>query len=708
MIKLPLVGPAYKLNAQSMSCQNCINWYPQTIEYPNGSRVAALMPTPGLKKIFQGDSASVRCLHVLSNGALLAVIGKKLYHSKANRFDPQYVGDVSGLGTVKAADNGIVAIIVNGTYSYSLDMKTLEFKRLSGSTIPRSTHVLFLDGRFVVNKANTGQFYWSDLYSNKFDALSYATAESSPDKITALVTFNRELWIFGAQTVERYYSSGSQTSPYARLSGGAMAFGCTAPDSIVALATGVIWLSLSEFGGHQIVMSGGGVPERISTHAIEEEIASYIKTSDAIAYAYQQEGHVFYVISFPSASTTFCFDVSTGLWHQRSYASQQGLHERHRSQHHAFFNGIHIVGDYKNGKLYQLDKQTYTDDGDLILRERTAQAVITDGKLTRFNNLEIVCEVGFGDRKPKPTPQPPVISCVGALNITDWIDINGVWGLEVEGELITESAAILEVIDLLRANNFEVIVEEEPEPDYGAIVLGVDNDATYQLLINGVSVENTLGGGYNFNEIGSFYLNDDFTPNSPANEIVDAALFNGFSSFGTKDAFLFPESILGNEPHNQIHFETYGEIVDLVITGGATTHVPDFELNGVVCSNNTYSFDSATNTTTIRIGRDIPYSYSYVDKFSRLINLNVSNIKDDFEGRSTYIAVGNMRSHVSDSESIRSTVTNGQVSFDSLNLGSLIDDALNAGYITEGEPIQLVLLAESPTAYVRANMFIEW
>lgn len=416
MIKLPLVGPAYKLNAQSMSCQNCINWYPQTIEYPNGSRVAALMPTPGLKRIFQGDSASVRCLYVLSNGALLAVIGKKLYHSKANRFDPQFVGDVSGLGTVKAADNGIVAIIVNGTYSYSLDLKTLEFKRLSGSTIPRSTHVLFLDGRFVVNKANTGQFYWSDLYSNKFDALSYATAESSPDKITALVPFNRELWIFGAQTVERYYSSGSQTSPYARLSGGAMAFGCTSPDSIVALATGVIWLSLSEFGGHQIVMSGGGVPERISTHAIEEEIASYIKTSDAIAYAYQQEGHVFYVISFPSASTTFCFDVSTGLWHQRSYASQQGLHERHRSQHHAFFNGIHIVGDYKNGKLYQLDKQTYTDDGDLILRERTAQTVNTDGKLNRFNNLEIVCEVGFGDRKPKPEPQPPIISCVGAIN----------------------------------------------------------------------------------------------------------------------------------------------------------------------------------------------------------------------------------------------------------------------------------------------------
>ena len=416
MIKLPLVGPAYKLNAQSMSCQNCINWYPQTIEYPNGSRVAALMPTPGLKKIFQAEPATVRCLHVLSNGALLVVIGTKLYHSKSNKFELIEVGSISALNTVKVADNGRVAIIVNGTYSYSLDMKTLELNRLSGSSIPRSTHVLFLDGRFIVNKANTGQFHWSDLYSDKFNALSYATAESSPDNITALITFNRELWIFGAQTVERYYSTGSQNSPYARLSGGAMAFGCTAPDSIIALATGVIWLSQSEFGGHQIVMSGGGVPERISTHAIEEEISSFSKTGDAIAYAYQQEGHVFYVISFPSANTTFCFDVSTGLWHQRSFANAQGLHERHRSQHHAFFGGIHIVGDYSNGKLYQLDKQTYTDDGDLILRERTAQAVITDGKTTRFNNLEIVCETGFsGSTNLTPTP-PDILGCEGAVD----------------------------------------------------------------------------------------------------------------------------------------------------------------------------------------------------------------------------------------------------------------------------------------------------
>lgn len=417
MIKLPLVGPAYKMQAQSMSCQNCINWYPQTIEYPNGSRVAALMPTPGLKKIFQGVPSAVRGLHVLSNGALLAVIGNKLYHSKGNKFDLTEVGSISALGTVRFADNGRVALIVNGTYTYSLDLKKLTLTRLSGSAIPRSTHVAFLDGRFVFNKANTGQFHWSDLYSTNVNALSYATAESTPDNVTAIIEFNStELWLFGSQSVERYYGTGLANAPFSRLSGGAMSFGCLAPDSKVSLSTGVIWLGVSEFGGSQIVMSAGGIPERISTHALEEEIASFSKTADASAFAYQMEGHVFYVISFPSANTTFCFDVSTGLWHQRSFTNAQGLHERHRSQHHAYFNNTHIVGDYRNGKLYQLDNNIFTDDGELILRERTAQAVITDQKLTRFNQLQIICETGFYGEVKKEDPKPPVISCVGATN----------------------------------------------------------------------------------------------------------------------------------------------------------------------------------------------------------------------------------------------------------------------------------------------------
>lgn len=559
MIKLPLVGPAYKMQSQSISSQNCINWYPQTIEYPNGSRVAALMPTPGLKKIFQGITAAARCLHVLSNGALLAVIGNKLYHSKATKFDLTEIGLVSALGTVRVADNGRVALIVNGTYTYSLDLKKLTLERLSGSAIPRSTHVVFLDGRFVFNKVNTGQFHWSDLYSTNVNALSYATAESTPDNITAIIKANpSELWLFGPQSVERYYGTGSANAPYSRLSGGAMAFGCLSPDSIVALSTGVIWLGVSEFGGNQIVMSGGGIPERISTHALEEEIASFSKTTDAMAYAYQMEGHVFYVITFPSANVTFCYDVSTGLWHQRSFANPQGLHERHRSQHHAFYNNIHIVGDYRNGKLYQLDNNIFTDDGELILRERTAQAVITDNKLTRFNQLQIICETGFFG-STKPAPQPPLISCTGALNITDWIDIDGLWNLEVDGQnAITSPSDIFAVAEYLNANGFDVVFESD-NPSYVGLYAKINPNPSVTLSKLTIT-KNGVGGQFPPDEFLPYVWPNSLQALPPDN--IDIGLVHPFQFWGdSTPSYFFNHSDQENtygiefDPPNQDQLE---------------------------------------------------------------------------------------------------------------------------------------------------------
>ena len=105
----------------------------------------------------------------------------------------------------------------------------------------------------------------------------------------------------------------------------------------------------------------------------------------------------------------------------------------------------HIVGDYRNGKLYQLDNNIFTDDGELIMRERTAQAVITDNKLTRFNQLQIICETGFDNKKVTPTPQPPVISCDGAISSVR------------TGEVIPESMT------------YEEYIAEKNDPELGLV-----------------------------------------------------------------------------------------------------------------------------------------------------------------------------------------------------------------------------------------------
>jgi hypothetical protein len=51
---------------------------------------------------------------------------------------------------------------------------------------------------------------------------------------------------------------------------------------------------------------------------LEYAIQSYGNITDAIGYTYQQDGHPFYVLIFPSAEATWVYDVSTQLWHERA------------------------------------------------------------------------------------------------------------------------------------------------------------------------------------------------------------------------------------------------------------------------------------------------------------------------------------------------------------------------------------------------------
>jgi hypothetical protein len=129
-----------------------------------------------------------------------------------------------------------------------------------------------------------------------------------------------------------------------------------------------------------IVRMNGYFPERISTHAVETTLVNQ-DVEDARAWTYQLEGHEVYVVSFPSVGPnglTWAYDQTTGLWHKWLYRNNQNEYERHRGNCCAFFNQQVLVGDYENGKIYQLSPNFYTDDGDIIRRLRRAPHITSD------------------------------------------------------------------------------------------------------------------------------------------------------------------------------------------------------------------------------------------------------------------------------------------------------------------------------------------
>jgi hypothetical protein len=118
--------------------------------------------------------------------------------------------------------------------------------------------------------------------------------------------------------------------------------------------------------------------------------------SDAIGYTYQQDGHSFYVLIFPTADTTWVYDLATQAWHERA-GWVNGSFTRHRSNCQMAFNNKIVVGDYEDGKIYAFDLDDYSDNNQIQRWLRSWRALPTgqnDLKRTAQHALQLDAQAG--------------------------------------------------------------------------------------------------------------------------------------------------------------------------------------------------------------------------------------------------------------------------------------------------------------------------
>jgi len=403
-MKIPgFIGPSYTLKSVNVNAQRCVNMYPELIEGTQGKNeaVAYLKSTPGLQLIAEIGEGPIRCIHQNSAGEILVVSGDRAYRIEISSgvWTAIELRNETGLNNSFLTETGIVyarsrfetdgfyttysTIFVDGSgtnyiYEDLLYIEAQEHNRsfiqteaaYTGLTVENATHIDFIDGYYIRNKAGTGQFYVSDLNSFVTPALSFATAEGSPDNIVGLIANRRDLWLFGERTTELFVNTGNVDFPFERAGGGFIEKGCLAPYSIAKGDGAVFWLGRDEFGQGVVYVGQSLVPQRISTHAVEYAISTYSAPQDAKAFTYQMGGHLFYVLNF--AEATWVFDASTQLWHERAY-SNNGTLERHRADLCFFMKdyNMHVCGDYETNKIYKLDENYFTDNGVEITRLRT-------------------------------------------------------------------------------------------------------------------------------------------------------------------------------------------------------------------------------------------------------------------------------------------------------------------------------------------------
>lgn len=403
----PFIGGAYAPRSKSSDVQRCVNLYPEVSQAgPTPSKAPiALIGTPGLAPwippLAVGSALGIRGMLRFDTTRAIIVAGTNVYLVLTN-------GVSTLLGTIPAT-SALVSLASNGTQVLLADGTTtvrvyepasggvLAPTEVNGATGPVAVDTVdFLAGRFVVNEKDTGRFRWSDLYATTFPSLNFATAEGAPDGLVTLVADHGELWLLGTNSAEVFYASGD-AAVFSRNNGAFTETGCAARATTAKMAGAVYWLSANDRGRGRVVRSNGYQAAPISTHALEHAIAGYARVDDAHAYTYQQEGHEFYVLTFPSGNSTWVFDAGTELWHERAYRDPTtAVLERHRGQCQMAFDEKVLVGDHTTGNVYAMGLDTYSDNGAPLPRIRQCGHVSADMSYMRHNSLHVDFDTGVG------------------------------------------------------------------------------------------------------------------------------------------------------------------------------------------------------------------------------------------------------------------------------------------------------------------------
>jgi hypothetical protein len=403
-MKLPLNSGAYTSRSLIASAQSCINLFPE--ENPADIDPASPFthyPRPGLISLrmppVQGRG---RGLFRVSNGDLYGVVGPNVYYIDPN-WNFNLLGPIQNQFTpVSMDDNGQsngneIVLVDNSPLGYQINMTSRQMTQIVDTTglFTGSTRVQFFDTFFVFNQIGTNNWYCSLSEQVAFNALDQASKGTYGDPIQCIIACQRTLWPVGTMTGEPWFNAGDPIFPFEEVFGQIVPHGTIAVYSVCTTDVNAFWLSQDKDGRAIFLMIEGYGAKRVSTFALEDEWLTYPRRDDAICYTYQQGGHTFVVIHFPSANKSWGYDLSTKQWHQRAWIDQNGTFNRERVCFHAFAYDTNVGMDWQTGQIYAIDQNTFTDAGQPIVCVRSFPHVVDELKQITITDITLDMQTGM-------------------------------------------------------------------------------------------------------------------------------------------------------------------------------------------------------------------------------------------------------------------------------------------------------------------------
>lgn len=410
VVNIPIAQGFYTSESLPLSAQECTNLYPS---FPETSTItdANLFGTPGIELLDDAGATNTnRGAHVF-NGIPYFVNGEKLWRLNLT-FDALNnevwelveIGDIAGDKRVSMSNNGVQMMIVVPELdiqfnAFIVDTSDVITQVSDPAFLGPASDLVFVNGFFILLQKAGQKFFKSALRNGLvYNALDFANAEEDPDKNVGLAVYRNQLLVLGTSTLQGFQNVGARgTADFPFISSGVVEQkGLISPATLTEVEGYLFWLGSTARERPQILIYDGGRPTAISTRAIERRLRDFSQSEleQSFGWDYSEDGSDFVAFTFPK--TTFVFDLSTKLWHERKSINAEGQDTAYRISNIVEAYSFLIAADILNGNIGRLSKEIYTEYGGTIKRRVVMPPIDNRGERTEVSRFEMVAETGVG------------------------------------------------------------------------------------------------------------------------------------------------------------------------------------------------------------------------------------------------------------------------------------------------------------------------
>jgi hypothetical protein len=354
----------------------------------------------GLKFNIGGTNKGGRVSYYLNN-KMFQVIKDTVFMITADYNEeglPQFNHFVLGTlntetGPVGIADNKQQIIFVDGVNGYLYDFTAGSFGVITSPGFPTSpSTAAVLGNRFIVNKGETGESYYSAQGNGlSWGANDFFNLDLESDVIVAYATLNGRLYIMGQRSTEVWYVVSSPTLPF-RPQKPTIEYGCDALGSVAVGFGMIVWLSRTNYGiGGIRKISGQDLSAQISNESIDTIIDKSIDLSGSTGYLYKNDvGHIMYVINLAADNLSYMFDFNMGKWSKLESGGN-----RFYGNTYINYKNHHYVLDYENPYMYEMSTN-FNDDAGIAIKREIVSPVFFSPNPISINEYRLFVRQGTG------------------------------------------------------------------------------------------------------------------------------------------------------------------------------------------------------------------------------------------------------------------------------------------------------------------------